>query len=324
MGKQLSNSVRHAIVILYNLNWSISKIASNLNISKEAVSLWVSRYKENKIIEEKNKSGRPRKTTSIEDKKIIDIVLNSNVIMTSDDIVNQLNTENINISKNTVINRLTEKSLIYGKTIKKPLLTNNHKQLRLMWAIENYNTDWTKIKFSDETIIRKYFNTKQWMLKNTRKIEQTVSHPIKILLWGYISFEGVGKLCCFNGIMNADKYINILDNYFKPYITNDSYFQFDNDSKHTSLKASNYLFNNNIKCIRWWPPNSPDLNPIEHIWAYIKNKLRKKIIRTIKELEENIKNIWENIPYSIIYNLICSMPQRIEQVIQNGGGHTNY
>ena len=214
--------------------------------------------------------------------------------------------------------------MIYGNTIKKPLLTENHKQLRLMWAIEHINTDWRTIKFSDETIIKKNFNTKQWMDKNEKKVERTVKHPMSVLLWGDIHFGGVGDLCIFNGIMNTDKYIDILTKHLIPFNTGGYYFQFDNDPKHKSTKALDFLFNNNIKCMSWWPPNSPDLNPIEHIWEYIKNKLRKLIIKTKQELEDHIRDIWNNIPYEFIYNLYCSMPKRIEQVIQNNGDYINY
>ena len=48
--------------------------------------------------------------------------------------------------------------------------------------------------------------------------------------------------------------------------------QFDNDPKHRSLKALEFYKENNIKIINW-PSNCPDLNPIENIWAKIKNKL---------------------------------------------------
>ena len=48
--------------------------------------------------------------------------------------------------------------------------------------------------------------------------------------------------------------------------------QFDNDPKHRLLKALEFYKENNIKNIDW-PSNSPYLNPIENIWAKIKNKL---------------------------------------------------
>ena len=155
MCTQISEIMRNKIITFYELNRNYKKIASYLKISRQTVSLWVSRFLDNKNVEEIQKSGRPKKTSENDDNEIIKIVKTSNVIITSDKIVNDLKIKKIFLSKNTIINRLHEKSMIYGNTIKKPLLTENHKQLRLMWAIEHINTDWRTIKFSDETIIKK-------------------------------------------------------------------------------------------------------------------------------------------------------------------------
>jgi len=95
--------------------------------------------------------------------------------------------------------------------------------------------------------------------------------------------------------MNADKYIFILKNYLLPIYNGNYIFQHDNDPKHTALKTSLFLIDNNIKVLLW-APNSPDLNPIENIWKLLKDKLGKENItdyllenpETYREIEKNV------------------------------------
>lgn len=74
-----------------------------------------------------------------------------------------------------------------------------------------------------------------------------------------------------------------------------------------------------------WPPQSPDLNPIENIWAHLKKQLRKRPIQPTNhnELYAAIVEEWEAIPRKILTNMVQSMPKRIEKVIKQRGGSTN-
>ena len=73
-----------------------------------------------------------------------------------------------------------------------------------------------------------------------------------------------------------------------------------------------------------WPPQSPDLNPIENLWDYVERKWEKVPSTTLKKLCRTIKVIWHSIPPEIVSNLVSSMPRRIEAVIKTKGGPTKY
>ena len=73
----------------------------------------------------------------------------------------------------------------------------------------------------------------------------------------------------------------------------------------------------NIQCEEW-PPQSPDLNPIENIWDYMETKLEKMPSTTVSELWETLQ---ESIPSEVILNLVRSMPRT---VLKAKGGHTKY
>jgi hypothetical protein len=74
------------------------------------------------------------------------------------------------------------------------------------------------------------------------------------------------------------------------------------------------------------PPNSPDLNPIENIWAYMKRIITTKhrYVSSKTEMMCIIQEMWDNFTDKQWDGLIESMPRRMAAVIKAKGGHTRY
>ena len=74
-----------------------------------------------------------------------------------------------------------------------------------------------------------------------------------------------------------------------------------------------------------WPPQSPDLNPIEHLWAAVEVALQKRNPQpsNIHELEKAVKEVWNALPQKVYHDLILSMPNQIQAVIDANRGNTN-
>ena len=143
--------------------------------------------------------------------------------------------------------------------------------------------------------------------------------------------KGVGYACRINGRMNEQLYIDIIRNVFVRSLERNGLeigniiFQQDGDSKHTSHLAPKWFHINKVELLDW-PAQSPDLNPIEHLWRYLKCQLVKYESDPVsmQELWQRVDAEWNNIPQEFCMNLIESMPRRIAAVIKAKGGNTKY
>ena len=72
------------------------------------------------------------------------------------------------------------------------------------------------------------------------------------------------------------------------------------------------------------PPQSPDLNPIEHLWDELDRRVEKKFRNSLVQFRERVFKLWEEIPKCTLEKLVDSMSDRLKAVIQAKGMHTRY
>ncbi len=109
-----------------------------------------------------------------------------------------------------------------------------------------------------------------------------------IMLWGCFSAAGTGRLVAIEGKMNAAKYRDILDENLLQSaqdlrLGRRFTFQQDNDPKHTAKITKEWLHNNSVTVLEW-PSQSPDLNPIEHLWRDLKMAVHQRLPSNLTEL----------------------------------------
>ena len=106
----------------------------------------------------------------------------------------------------------------------------------------------------------------------------------------------------------------------------------DNARIHTSSDVKTWLETHGVAVLEW-PPYSPDLNPIEHVWAIMKRWINEhypdlcimgKTEAAYQELRRVIKEAWWAIPQEDIDNLVKSMDDRVEAVRFAKGWHSRY
>uniref|UniRef100_A0A3Q3J269 T-box domain-containing protein n=1 Tax=Monopterus albus TaxID=43700 RepID=A0A3Q3J269_MONAL len=66
-----------------------------------------------------------------------------------------------------------------------------------------------------------------------------------------------------------------------------------------------------------WPAQSPDINPIEHLWDELERRLRFRPSRptSVSDLTNALLEEWSKIPMNTLLNLVDSFPRRVEAVI---------
>jgi len=151
------------------------------------------------------------------------------------------------------------------------------------------------------------------------------------MIWGCMNVSGVGEMFICEGRMNSACYINVLKNALQPsyhkifgdFDLRNRKFQQDNAPCYKSKTTIRWMAKNGIKLLDWLA-QSPDLNPIEHLWSILKTKVRQHNITSNEHLKLVLKEEWDMISPEKCRKLVATMPKRITAVIQAKGGATKY
>ena len=101
-------------------------------------------------------------------------------------------------------------------------------------------------------------------------------------------------------------------------------FIMDNDGRHQSKNWKEFVAENRLQPFSPWPSNSPDLNPIENLFAWMKRYVEHKLPTNEHTLREAIIEAFNNIPLEHTVHLMDSMRTRLDQVLCCKGARTKY
>lgn len=337
--KNLSPSIHQNILSALNSGRSYRQIAREIGISKTSVQRIANSHSG---YTPRNTPGRP-KGLSIQDRRRVVRLVTSGQADTAPEVAKTLSSEGVaTVNPETVRRVLREEGFRAAPKTKKPLLLKRHQRARLEFAKRHQHwttDDWRRVVWSDETKINRFGSDgRKWHWKTARRgiSANSVQPTVKfgggsIMIWVCMTAKGVGHMARIENGLDSDLYSEILKDELmetlKYYgLSKDRViFQQDNDPKHTSKRATQTLKELSLEVLKW-PAQSPDLNPIEHLWDALKRKLADYPTQPtgILELWDRVQNAWDSIEVETCTNLIDSMPRRIEAVLKARGGYTDF
>lgn len=333
--RQLTDEERGILVGLHNSGLSIHGVAKQSGVPYTTVRQVVDNFEQRGSVKRQTGSGRPRKTTRSEDEHMI-LAIKRDRGMASTNVVKDL--YHNRISPSTVRRRIHELTDLKShlKT-RKPFISARNRQRRINWCVARLGwskEQWRRFLFSDESpfLLRFHGRTRVWRTADEYyrpfAMTGTVKHDDRINVWGCFTAHSVGNLYLVDGILDQYQYHKILQEEMLPsaeklFGSVNWTFQQDNDPKHTAKSTQKLIRRLDIP-LEDWPSQSPDLNPIENLWAELDRRTANRKCNTKAELFETLKEAWNALPSDYLTKLIDSMPERLNAVLDNKGYPTDF
>ena len=276
--QSLSAEQKQTILFQLDAGHSVCSIASSTGVSIAAVSRL--RSAERSALQ-KFVGGHPSKLSSANIRHAVHLISThkaENAVQVTKELSNIINQP---LHPNTIRNHLKKTGLKAVVKSKRLLLFPKHRKARLDFAYAHKDwtvEDWKKVIWSDETKINHLGSDgHKWVWKKPGEglSDRLVQGIVKfggdsVMVWGCMTWQGVGYAAKIDGRMDGDLYLQILKDELLNTLQyygldpSDIIFQQDNDPKHTCRKVKEWLEEQDFRTMVW-PAQSPDLNPIEHL-----------------------------------------------------------
>ena len=311
-----------AIIELYRQGKTHRYIANTLHVGLRKVGNVIHFYKNTNEIMKPPKRGR-KPTISENIKEYIEIRTLQDAALSSVKLASEINDKlACSISHQYVSQLRNDMKFRYTPQKHQQELTEKQIQARKIFCQkmleQKYYLD--KIAFSDESRFVFGKDSKWvWMKKGEytkNSVYESKKFPQSVMVFAIISPGYKSKLVIIDGTVDQECYIrNLIESNFIQEMDEKFgklgwLFMQDGAKCHTAERTVEWL-EQQVDLIIDWPPNSPDLNPIELLWAILKRSVAEAFPRNKKELVEILEKTWNNISQSLIDKLCLSFENRL-------------
>lgn len=340
MGRQFSEYLYDRVIAMRNGRYKQKDIAKFFGISQGTVSKIMKRNRDTGRPTPRQRSGRPRKTTAREDRSLLRLCRNDRMKPASRLRMEWVRHRNVPVTRKLVNNRLFKAGLPARRPLRKPNLLPRHRRARLQWVRRHRNwhvAHWEHVIFSDE--VRFLLYRQDGRIKVRRQVGEALREDCilprvqggggGVTFWGAFHSRRKCELYVLDGHMNQDQYIHVLDTVLLPFARQDFranfVYQDDNATAHRARRVVQFLDNENVERMEW-PALSPDMNPIENLWADMSRMLGDMDNQptNLAELTQAVIACWRDIPQETLRHYVEGMPRRVRALQLARGGHTKY
>lgn len=167
---------------------------------------------------------------------------------------------------------------------------------RRRWKKSQSNLDIKKLVFLDETGAKTNMTRRYGWGQSAKRVDDSVPHGHwqTTTLIQAIDYRGTRVAATTNGPNNSWVFETFIDWLLAPALREGDILIMDNLSSHKNARVLEKIKATGAE-VRFLPPYSPDLNPIEQIFSKIKAYLRKVAVRTERKLENAIGKAIETV-----------------------------
>jgi len=147
-----------------------------------------------------------------------------------------------------------------------------------------------------------------------------------VMVWVGFSDTHKGPLLFIDDSVTAEVYMDMLQTRVFPWYnglpTRPSIYQHDNAPAHRPDWVNDAIRATGVDVLQW-PPHSPDLNPVELVWAQLSQKVYNKGRRqytSVEALKAAIVREYEKLPYSFFHNILVRTWKNMVNVLLSKGG----